>query len=140
MLAAASALSSGTSHTTSESIIIVSHDSTAMGFMITGTSVRDLYPGAVRRIELSIENSQSRRISIQSVEARLVSASRPGCRPISSNLELRRYRGHLPITGPPRKRIRIGSIDVHMPNSVVDECQRAVFTIRFTGKAAWVDR
>ena len=140
MLAAASALGSATPNTTSEAMLIVSRDATATGFIISGTPVHDLYPGAVRRIEISIENPQSRRISVQSIEARLVSSSRPGCRPIPSNLDLKPYHGRLPITVSRRKRVRVGSIEVHMPNSVVNECQRAVFAIRFSGKAAWVDR
>ena len=139
MLAATGALSGGTPNPAAATLT-VSLDTINGGFEIAGTPVRDLYPGAVRQIEISIENPQGRRIRVQSIEGRVVSTSRRGCAPVPSNLELRPHLGQLPRTVSARSRARVGFFEVHMPNSVVDECQRAVFSIRFTGKAALVDR
>jgi hypothetical protein len=104
-------------------------------FDIKASSVRGLYPGATKHIDLTIVNSYSFPLRITSVRGRLVDTSKSGCRAVASNLKVAAYGGQLPLTIPAKSRKSAGRIDVRMPNTVVDACQRATFSIRVAGSA-----
>jgi hypothetical protein len=104
-------------------------------FAITGSPAKSLYPGVTRRIDLRFANPYLTPIRVIAVNGKLISTSKRGCVPGSGNLEVRSYRGRLPITVYPRSRTSAGYIELHMPNSVANACQGASFTIRFTGEA-----
>jgi len=110
------------------------------GFTISGTSPRGLYPGAVKPIRLTLVNPSAFSLRVTAVRGRLTATSRPGCRPISSNLSIGGFTGRLPITMRPASRKSVGSVAVSMPNSVANACQGATFTILLTGDATKVGR
>lgn len=121
-----------------ENIVLVgdrAEQDTGYHFDIKPSSVRGLYPGATRPINLVFTNSYAFPLRVTSIKGELVSSSKRGCRPTASNLKVSPYSGRLPLTVPPQSRVDAGHLDVRMPNSVVDACQRAEFTIRITGYA-----
>ncbi|MBM2622493.1 hypothetical protein JIG36_44030 [Actinoplanes sp. LDG1-06] len=109
-------------------------------FDIKATSVRGLYPGARKPIELTFVNPYPFALRVTSIEGRLVDASRRGCRPTSSNLIVGQFDGKLPLTLQAGSRTKVGRIPLRMPNTVADACQRTTFTIRIAGRATKVSR
>ncbi|MCM4077026.1 hypothetical protein [Paractinoplanes hotanensis] len=109
-------------------------------FDIRASSVRGLYPGAKKPIDLTLVNSYPFPLKVSAIEGKLAGTSRRGCRPTSSNLTVGRFGSKLPLTLRPGTRTKVGSINVRMPNSVVDACQRTTFTIQITGRAAKAGR
>lgn len=118
----------------------MSHGYEHYRFEITGSSAKPLYPGAVRRIDLTFSNPYPAPIRVQAVSGKLISTSKNGCLPSPINLQVRPYRGHLPITVYPKMRRAAGYIELHMPNSVVNACQGVTFTIKFIGEATKAGR
>lgn len=110
------------------------------GFLIVGKAVRGLHPGSSQRIDISLRNLQWKPIRVRSVRAWVATTSRRGCRPDSSNLVVRPFRGRLPVLLNARGRTMPGSFEVYMPPSVSNACKNAVFTIEFTGQAEQVRR
>jgi hypothetical protein len=123
-----------------ELVLTASHGYGNYGFAIGGTSPSGLYPGAVRPIRLTFTNPQSVPLRINAVHGRLTATSKAGCAPIPANLTIGDFGGRLPITMRPHSRSSAGSISVHMPQSVADACQGAVFRILLTGDAIRVGR
>jgi hypothetical protein len=105
------------------------------GLGISATPIKNLYPGAVRRISVSFSNPNRFPIAVYAVRGELTSTSKRGCHAVRTNLEIRDYRGALPLTIPARGRRSGGYLEAHMPNSVAPACQSAFFTISLTGKA-----
>ena len=89
----------------------------------------NLYPGARRKVRLTIINPNVFPVKVRMIRGRVKSTSRRGCAPLPTNLEVRPYSSRLPLTVGPRSRRDAGSLDIFMPNSVVDACQRARFII-----------
>jgi hypothetical protein len=110
------------------------------GFAITGSTPDDLYPGAHRKVELTIVNPYPFRIRVHRLTGKLTGSSLRGCAPIAANLDIRPYAGRLPLIVQPRGWQRAGHLELQMPNSVSNACQKAKFTIRLTGDATKVDR
>ena len=104
-------------------------------FDLKASSVRGLYPGATKHIDLTFVNSYAFALRVTSVKGELVGSSKRGCRAVSSNLKVAKYGGRLPLTIPARSRKSAGRLDIRMPNTVVNACQSATFTIRVTGIA-----
>ena len=104
------------------------------------STVGDLYPGARRKVRLTIINPNVFPIKVRTIRGRIKSTSRRGCAPLATNLEIRPYSGHLPLTMAPRSRRDAGQLDIYMPNSVVDACQRARFVIRVEADAVEAGR
>jgi hypothetical protein len=100
------------------------------------SAVRDLYPGAIRTIRLTARNPNRFPIRLSGVRGAVLATSRPGCRPVPSNLEVLRYRGRLPLILRAGERRDLGGIAVRMPDSVADACRRTRFTIRIFGDAS----
>lgn len=104
-------------------------------FAISGTTPKDLFPGATREIELTFANPSTAALQINRVRGRLTATSRAGCRPVASNLTIKEYRGRLPVLVRPRSRKTAGSLTIFMPRSVANACQDATFDILLTGDA-----
>ncbi len=108
-------------------------------FTISGTPVDGLYPGAVRHIRLTFTNPYAFDLNVTSMRPELVAASKTGCEPIASNLEIQPYTGALPVRVPAEDSRQNGNIPLRMPNSVDNACQQAIFTIRLSGDAVRAD-
>ena len=104
-------------------------------FTVQATPVEGLYPGAVRQLRLTLTNPYTFDLLVTGMHADLVGTSRPGCDPVSTNLEVRPYTGELPVGVEAEDSAEAGTVPLHMPNSVVDDCQRATFTIRLSADA-----
>jgi hypothetical protein len=109
-------------------------------FEIKASSVKGLHPGSRAHVALRIENPYPFDLRVFSLKGELVGTSRRGCRPTGTNLEVRPYRGTLPLAVRGRREVSAGYLDLHMPNTVVDACQRTTFTIRISGLAAKASR
>jgi hypothetical protein len=107
---------------------------------IGASAVRDMFPGATKTMHLSVRNPNRFAIRLSGIRGVVLASSKPGCRPVPANLEVLRYRGRLPLIIRGGERRDLGGIAVRMPNSVVDACQRARFTIRIFGEAAQASR
>ncbi|MEV4636402.1 hypothetical protein AB0J80_03525 [Actinoplanes sp. NPDC049548] len=104
-------------------------------FTVRGTAVEDLYPGAHRRLVLTFTNPSGVDLLVTGMHARLTATSKPGCAPVASNLEVEPYTGALPARVDARDSLQAGAVPLHMPNSVVDACQEATFTVAVTADA-----
>ncbi|MEV4703954.1 hypothetical protein [Actinoplanes sp. NPDC049316] len=110
-------------------------DGTNPVFTVRGAAVEDLYPGARRRLVLTLTNSSNRDLVVTGMHARLTATSKPGCEPVVSNLEVGAYTGALPARVRARGSREAGAVPLHMPNTVVDACQEATFTVLVTADA-----
>ena len=88
-----------------------------------------------RQIGAVIDRFRTFPLRLSSIKGALTGTSRRGCRPTSTNLEVKAYNGRLPMVLPAHSRRRVGGIPLHMPNTVVDGCQRTIFIIQVTGYA-----
>jgi hypothetical protein len=104
-------------------------------FSVSATSVRGLVPGARKSIQLTFADPYRFPIDVFQVKGRLISTSRRGCAPKPVNLEVLPYAGRLPVRISANGRQVAGQISLHMPNSVAEACQKAVFTIRISASA-----
>jgi hypothetical protein len=116
--------------------------SDAANFTISAPPVSGLYPGAHRKLELVVTNSLPYDLKVTSLSGRLQRTSKAGCAPVATNLVVRAYSGRpkLPFEVSSHWHRPVGSIELYMPNTVVDGCQRATFTITFQGSATKVHR
>jgi hypothetical protein len=119
-------------------LVLTGHGS--QDLVISGTPVRNLHPGAVRRIQVSFRNPNRFPIRVVGAKAELTGTSKRGCKARSTNLEIRKYQGTMPLLLPSRSSRSGGYIEVHMPNSVSPNCQLAVFSIRLAGAASKAGR
>jgi hypothetical protein len=104
-------------------------------FAVDGKSIRGLYPGAVKKIELRISNPYGFDLVLQRVEGRLVATSRRRCSPDPSHLEVRKYLGKLPVTLRAHSRTTVGTLPVAMPKDAPAKCADTKFTIAISGTA-----
>lgn len=103
-------------------------------FTVEGTSVRGLYPGAVREIKLSITNPYRFDLQIRSLSGRVQATSRRGCAVSRANLQIREYTGRLPYTVPARGRAHLtGVLPIAMPRQATARCAGTRFTIVLSG-------
>jgi hypothetical protein len=109
-------------------------------FEIRASPAGQLYPGATRKLGLTIINPNPFPIEVRTIKGRLASTSRAGCQPIPANLEIRPYDGRLPLVVRGLSRRDAGQLAIHMPNTVVDGCQRARFVIHINSSATKADR
>jgi hypothetical protein len=105
-------------------------------FSISAPSVTGLYPGAVKKLKLTVANPYNFAIKVTDLWGALDGTSKPNCAPSPGNLTVRVHEGvGLPLVVPARSGAAAGAIPLYMPNSVVDGCQRATFTISLHGTA-----
>ncbi|NMO50476.1 hypothetical protein HH310_04620 [Actinoplanes sp. TBRC 11911] len=99
-------------------------------FGLAGKPIKGLYPGASRRINITVTNPYGFALSLHHVSARLVSTSNRGCPATSASLRVGDYTGRLPVIIKPRdRRVLPGSIAVAMPRNATPKCSNARFTI-----------
>jgi hypothetical protein len=106
------------------------------GFGVRAADVDGLYPGAERRLVLTLTNPYAFDLTVTGLRSSLVTTSRPGCDPVAENLELHDFAGRLPVRVDGRDSREVGFVPMRMPNTVVDACQQATFTIAVTADAA----
>jgi hypothetical protein len=109
-------------------------------FTVQAAPVQGLYPGAVRQLRLTLTNPYTFDLLVTGMHADLVGTSRPGCDPVSTNLEVQPYTGELPVGVKAEDSAEGGVVPLHMPNSVADDCQRATFTIKRSADAMRAER
>ena len=100
---------------------------------IASNRVTGLYPGATKDLILNLRNpNRSHSIRLRRLRIRDVATTRHGCAPSSRNLEIRQY------TGPPISIAARGNqsvtVQLTMPNTVVDACQHATFKLHFSAR------
>jgi hypothetical protein len=101
---------------------------------VTSSRVLGLYPGATKRLILTLHNGGPRRVVVGSVHVRNTATTKRGCAPSRRNLSIRQYRG--PALMIPPHGIRRISVWLTMPNSVANACQRAIFKLRYGARLA----
>jgi hypothetical protein len=102
---------------------------------ITSNRVLGLYPGARKRLILTLHNRDTRHsVRIRRIRVRDVATTKRGCAASRRNLRIRQYRGRM-LTLPPRGRRRV-VLQLTMPYTVANACQRATFKLRYTAQTA----
>jgi hypothetical protein len=96
---------------------------------IKSNRVGNLYPGAKKKLTLTIRNNSKHAVRVRALRVRDVGTTKPGCAPTRRNLRIRRQQ-------PRAFRLRSGATRrvvflVTMPNTVADACQGAVFHLRY---------
>ena len=100
--------------------------------------VRNLYPGAQRKLVLTLHNTDRRRtVVVGRVGVRTTATTRRGCKPSLRNLRIRQYTG--PALRIPPRRARRVAVMLTMPSTVADACQRAIFKLRYAARI-WARR
>jgi hypothetical protein len=112
----------------------------AFAFTVSGTAMKGLHPGAVRRTRVTVVNPYPFPIKVRLIEARVMSTSQRHCRPIAANLAIEPYLGSLPLTVIAHGRRIGGEFEVRMPNTVAEACKNVTFTVEFTAEASRVSR
>jgi hypothetical protein len=121
-----------------DALVLVSHSGQTqyhVRFTIDGRSLRGVYPGAVKKIELKISNPYGFDLVLQRVEGRLVATSRRRCSPDPAHLVVRKYQGKLPVTLRAHSRTTVGTLPVAMPKDAPAKCADTKFTIAISGAA-----
>ncbi|GAB1694373.1 hypothetical protein [Krasilnikovia sp. M28-CT-15] len=104
-------------------------------FTVRAAPVDGLVPGTERRLVLTLDNPYDVDLLVTDLRADLVATSHAGCAPVPANLEVGRYTGPLPVRVDAGDSRTAGTVPLHMPNTVVDACQRATFTIALDASA-----
>jgi hypothetical protein len=117
----------------SERIVLLGHSA---GSSFDAPPIRGLYPGATKRLPLTVINPYPQQLTLRDLDGRLVSTSRRGCPANASTLRVGHYDGRLPVVIPAGRRMRLpGSIAVTMPRTATPRCAGTRFTIRLIGVA-----
>jgi hypothetical protein len=144
VLAGAAALGAGLrpEETTDQAMTLVARQdaAAAYAFTVRTTPVDGLYPGADRRLVLTMANPYDFDLLVTDVRADLVSTTKPGCSPVPANLTVGAYDGDLPVRVEAGEEREAGAFGLRMPNTVVDACQQAVFTLAVQADATRDDR
>lgn len=109
-------------------------------FTVSGTTMDDFYPGAVRSTRVTVANPFRFGIKVHHIEAHVVGTSKRRCRPIAANLTVGSYTGRLPLTVAAHKREVAGEFKVKMPNTVAEACKNVRFRVQFTARASRLSR
>lgn len=109
------------------------------GFTVSAAPVDDLYPGAERRLKLTLTNPYTFDLRVNGLRVELVGTSNPGCDPVAANLEVQPYTGTFPVLVGAGDSEQAGTVPLRMPNTVANACQRAVFTLTLNADATRVD-
>ena len=142
-LSGAAALGAGLrpEETTDQAMTLVARqDAAAYAFTVRAAPVDGLYPGADRRLVLTMTNPYDFDLLVTDVRADLVSTTKPGCEPVPANLTVGGYDGELPVRVEAGEDEETGAFGLRMPNTVVNACQRAVFTLAVHADASRDDR
>ncbi len=109
-------------------------------FDISAAPIAGLRPGVTKSLQLKLHNPYGFKLTVTRLRGEVVKTSNARCRPIASNLVVERYVGRLPVDVPARGRATVGSLPVHMPNSVDNACQKVTFSIKLRGTATKAER
>jgi len=122
-------------------LAVASSSKKALTFTISATAVTGLYPGANVNLNLTLVNPNKQDLRISALSGELVQTSKSGCQPTSRNLVVAGYGGSpsLPYRLKGGKSAKVGHLRLTMPNTVVNACQGATFTIKLTGSATVED-
>jgi hypothetical protein len=100
---------------------------------VNGVPVTGLYPGAARKLTVTVKNGNHFKIKLATVKATVAAkTSLAGCAGSATNLTVTSPRGALKLA--PLKSGKL-VLTVAMPRSVVNACQGARFTISVAVKA-----
>jgi hypothetical protein len=99
---------------------------------ITSNGVTGLYPGATRKLVLTLHNRLRRRLAVRGVRVWIVSTTKPGCAPSPKNLAIHQPSSRTRRLGPGGRRTI--TVRMTMPNNVADACQGAVFKLRYSAQ------
>ena len=106
---------------------------------ITSDDVLDLYPGASKKLTLTLRNSDRRHgVVVRRLRIRAVGTTNLDCAASHRNLAVRQYAGgaiRIPAGGS-----RTVTALLSMPNTVSDACQRVVFRLRYRADAARIGK
>jgi hypothetical protein len=105
---------------------------------IKSNRVGELYPGAERKLILTLHNNSRHVVRVRRLQVRDLGTTKAGCAPTSRNLTIRRQT-------PRAFRLRPGATRrvvflLGMPNTVADACQKAVFDLRYRALLGKVGR
>jgi hypothetical protein len=143
-LSGAAALGAGLrpDETTDQAMTLVARPENAAGYAFTmrAAPVDGLYPGADRRLVLTMTNPYDFDLLVTDVRAGVVATTKPGCDPVPANLTVGGYDGELPVRVEAGEDRETGAFGLRMPNTVVDACQQAVFTLAVHADATRDDR
>ncbi len=99
---------------------------------ITGDHVTGLYPGAKRKLTLTLHNSDpDHTIVVRAVRIRDIRTTKRSCAPSPRNLSIEHRSGTFRIGAGGARHI---SVLLVMPNTVANACQGAVFKLRFVAQ------
>jgi len=106
---------------------------------ITSDDVLDLYPGASKKLTLTLRNSDRRHgVVVRRLRIRAVGTTNLDCAASHRNLAVRQYAGgaiRIPAGGS-----RTVTALLSMPNTVSDACQRVVFKLRYRAEVARIGK
>ncbi len=108
---------------------------TGYGFVVEAQPVAGLYPGADKQLKISFANPYGFDLQVTGMKTELLSSSKKNCEANATNLVVQRYSGTLPLVVPAKGTRKGGAVPLHMPTSVVNECQGVTFKIRISGQA-----
>jgi hypothetical protein len=96
---------------------------------IRSNRISNLYPGAKRKLTLTIRNNSKHAVRIRALRVRDFGTTKRGCAPTRRNLTIRRQNSRAFRLGSGASRRVVFLLT--MPNTVADACQRAVFDLRY---------
>lgn len=130
--AVASTALSGCRSGATEEMVLSAHGQSygKLSFELEGGSLTGLFPGARRRISVTVVNKLEHPIRLRSLDGRLKSSSRRECPATSANLNIGGYDGVLPVTVKAHARAKLdGAVPVTMPKNVSPKCSSTRFSI-----------
>lgn len=107
-------------------------------FVLSARPVRDLYPSAVRPLNLTVVNPYPFDLRITALRGAVVGTTDSRCRP--GNVVVGPYTGDLPLLVGARRRIDAGTLPVHMRPTADQACAGVTFRVQLTGTARRVGR
>jgi hypothetical protein len=96
---------------------------------IRSNRVSNLYPGAQRKLTLTIHNNSKHAVRIRALRVRDVGTTKRGCAPTRRNLTIRRQK-HRAFRLRPGATRRVVFL-LTMPNTVANACQGTAFNLRY---------
>ncbi|MDI6099652.1 hypothetical protein QLQ12_13700 [Actinoplanes sp. NEAU-A12] len=85
---------------------------------------------------MTVTNPYPFPINVHSIQARVAETSRWRCKPTATNLKVGPFSGRLPLAVSARGQKAAGELEVTMPKTVADACQKATFRLVFTATAS----
>jgi hypothetical protein len=120
---------------TSQSGKLGSSNYTSFPFTLTGKSVNGLYPGAVKKMRITVFNPYRFDLTLRSIRGDVAGASRRKCPADARSLSVHAYAGVLPVVVPAGSSRRIGELPISMPRNATPQCAGTTFGIQLSGTA-----